>query len=121
MTRIRYAWVAAALFMAAFSLPFYFFQHRSERLRCQGGFDYEHCVAGTPYTLVLPMGLIGKPADIPYADPPTAFFVNGIYARQGYSASTAKIGGLAIPLVILCIAACLTFRVAKRPKVQPPK
>jgi hypothetical protein len=97
----------------ALSLPFYFFEHRSERLRCDGAIDYNHCSAGTAGTLVLGLGLIGSTADV--------FYVKGIYARHGYSAWIAKIGGLWIPLLLLCVASLLAFRAIKRPKALTTK
>jgi hypothetical protein len=104
----------AGCLLASIGLPSYFLEYRVHRLRCHGAFDYEHCDAGTPYTLILPRALIGQGIDTPYADPPVAFFVGGIYARRGYFAWQAEIGGLLVPFFLLCTAGYITFRAVRK-------
>ncbi len=116
MTRVRCILIAGLLFIVALGLPLYFLEERSGRLRCHGGSDYEHCVAGTPYTLVLPLGLEGRGYEFPYADLYIASYIRGIYARRGYSARAAEIYGLAVPFLLLCAAGYLTFRAVRKPK-----
>ena len=57
-TRFLYATIAVTLYLVAISVPFAFFEHRSELLHCNGSYDYEHCVAGeTPGVILIALGI----------------------------------------------------------------
>src|SRR5262249_48000591 len=115
MTRRNCEWLSLGLFTLAIVLPLYLLQYRTQHLHCEVDIDYEHCATGVPYTRVLGFGLIDRPSIVPYAVPPIwAFDVPGIYARRGYSAATAEIGGLAIPLFLCVVSGYLARRAMKR-------
>ena len=95
MSRVNAVLIVTSLLAVALALPLVLVEYRMEYLHCyQKTPIVTSCNAGEADTLVLPTRSYIKPGLVE---------VWGLYAREGFSATTAKVAGIAIPFALFLL------------------